>query len=152
MATMWATDCWTYTHMMIPWMIPCGHLQTMNLTMIPMILTLRLWTPVRTSHPNLAQSVHCLLFWAPSVFSTDLTSSQDEPHLHNWFPLVPQFLNEFLRHEVPVLRESKCCVSCLREETLFCCVSCYEGFMFCGKCIVWQHYANPFHRIQVCIS
>ncbi len=81
-----------------------------------------------------------------------LTPFQDEPHLRHWLPLVPQFLEEFFRHDAPNINPLRCasCAEDSSDETrLFRCVSCYEGFLFCGECIVRRHYANPFHRIEV---
>ncbi|SJL17200.1 uncharacterized protein ARMOST_20746 [Armillaria ostoyae] len=54
----------------------------------------------------------------------------DEPHLRHWLPLVPQFLDEFFRHDAPTANPLRCCScadDCSDDEPLFRCVSCYEG-------------------------
>ncbi|KAK0483059.1 hypothetical protein EDD18DRAFT_1084378, partial [Armillaria luteobubalina] len=41
-----------------------------------------------------------------------------------------------------------CASCCDSDRPLYCCLSYYEGFLYCNKCLVHHHYGNPFHHIQ----
>lgn len=105
----------------------------------------------RSKQEQATKALYCMSQFS---FSTgqQLTYIQDELHICHWLPLVPQFLDEFFHHDTPTADPLHCCScadDCSDKEPLFCCISCYEGFLFCRECIVKCHYGNPFHRIEV---
>lgn len=55
---------------------------------------------------------------------------------------------EMLYLEAPV-SEIEWCHACHASQGQYRCVSCFDGRMLCARCIVNDHHAMPFHKVEV---
>ncbi|SJL12496.1 uncharacterized protein ARMOST_15923 [Armillaria ostoyae] len=64
-----------------------------------------------------------------------------------WTSQREAFMAEMLYLEAPV-SEIERCHACRTSQGQYRCVSCFDGRMLCARCIVNDHHAMPFHKVE----
>ncbi|TFY55526.1 hypothetical protein EVJ58_g8192 [Rhodofomes roseus] len=71
----------------------------------------------------------------------------DNP-LREWTPEIDDWLAELIRLEGRCGYSTTSCAQCNSDDSPFRCRDCLDGRMYCQSCILCQHRALPFHRME----
>lgn len=66
-----------------------------------------------------------------------------------WTSQHEEFLAEVLRLEAPPLGSIDKCLTCHMDPGQYRCISCFDGGMYCAKCLREHHVVLPFHKVEV---
>ena len=70
--------------------------------------------------------------------------------MQSWIDVRSVVLDEMISLDGQGEIQANTCGSCLnRGETLYRCLECSYGLLFCGRCAVISHQALPLHRLEV---
>lgn len=64
-------------------------------------------------------------------------------------PKAPVYVDRGMRRDGRGRYAGKVCAGCKQVEGRYRCKKCVGSIMYCSRCIVADHYANPLHRIEV---
>ena len=71
--------------------------------------------------------------------------------MYSWLNVRPDVLDEIISLDGPGDAQTDLCSSCLvhKTTTLYRCLECSYGLLFCRECAIKSHRALPLHRFEV---